>query len=255
MSAFAFMWSDVREQINKKLKEALEEKARETEATKSFFVEMEALIALRDPARQRQGQEAGGDKTSIVDRVSCGIHHLFNSFEHSQQQLQCASECIQQLQKEKQQLEKQLMDARVALREAEAERQKHDETKKQRDALTAQTEAQQRSLEQQALLIDGLKQRCCTLEAERRDLASMQSTVATGTSSSFRSLFASWGEGIQESRQRRGPDAETGDVMAYTLAQGLETEGPYLQLYSVLCDQFLFEALSLRMPVPSFLVP
>lgn len=56
MSAFAFMWSDVREQINKKLKEALEEKARETEATKSFFVEMEALIALRDPARQRQGQ-------------------------------------------------------------------------------------------------------------------------------------------------------------------------------------------------------
>lgn len=56
----------------------------------------------------------------------------------------CSSECIQQLQKEKQQLEKQLMDAKFALREAEAERQKHDETKKQRDALTAQTEVRLR---------------------------------------------------------------------------------------------------------------
>ncbi|KAL8453432.1 hypothetical protein Emed_000870 [Eimeria media] len=73
----------------------------------------------------------------------------------------------QQLLLEKQRLEARLEEANGALREAQAERLRLKEAEGQRDAFRIQAEAQQQSLEQQALLIDGLKQRCITLEAEK----------------------------------------------------------------------------------------
>ncbi|KAL8441655.1 hypothetical protein Emag_006987 [Eimeria magna] len=132
----------------------------------------------------------------------------------------CSADGRQQLLREKQRLEARLEEANGALRKAQAERLRLEEAEGQRDAFRIQAEAQQQSLEQQALLIDGLKQRCISLEAEKRELSCAQSTTAEGSGSSFRSLFFSWGP--QEGpRQRRGLE-EGGDVLSYTLADGLE---------------------------------
>ncbi|OEH79419.1 hypothetical protein cyc_05412 [Cyclospora cayetanensis] len=199
LNDFAFQEElDVREQINKKLKDALEAKTREAEAAKTFFVEADALLR---PLTQVQTPLPGTedeDGSSLVRRVSDGLHQLLGSLDASQQQL------------------------KRALAGTLADRQRLQEIERHRDALRVQTEAQQQSLDQLAALIDGLNQRCNTLEAERREWATASSTTVEGSSSSFQSLFASWGEGRGEARQRRVPDEETGDVLSYTLSEGLE---------------------------------
>ncbi|KAL8271619.1 hypothetical protein Esti_004424 [Eimeria stiedai] len=166
---------------------------------------------------QRQSEEE--DSSLLLRRVSQGIRDLTGALVAAQEQLQRAAEGRQELLLEKQRLEARLEEANGALREAQAERLRLKEAEGQRNALRIQAEVQQQSLEQQALLIDGLKQRCITLEAEKRELSCARSTTTEGSGSSFRSLFFSWGP--QEGpRQRRG--LEEGDVLSYTLADGLE---------------------------------
>ncbi|CDJ31536.1 uncharacterized protein EMH_0067620 [Eimeria mitis] len=99
--------------------------------------------------------------------ISSAVRCLLAAHQQAQQQLQQASERMQQLQQEKQQTEEQLSRVCLSLRSAEAECCRLQQLDRQRETLALQTQAQQRSLEQQAVLIDGLKQRCSTLEAER----------------------------------------------------------------------------------------
>ncbi|KAL8435497.1 hypothetical protein ACSSS7_002424 [Eimeria intestinalis] len=107
------------------------------------------------------------DGSLLLRRVSQGIRDLTGALNAAQDQLQRAAEGRQQLVLEKQRLEGRLEEANGALREAQIERLRLKEAETQRDAFRIQAEAQQQSLEQQALLIDGLKQRCITLEAEK----------------------------------------------------------------------------------------
>ncbi|CDI80831.1 hypothetical protein, conserved [Eimeria acervulina] len=158
---------DVREQINKKLKEALEEKARETDEQRTFFLEMETLLSRFVSSSSSPSHQQEEDKKSLTGTVSAAIRKLLAALDHAQEQLQQASECMQQLQQEKQQTEEQLARTRLSLHAAERECLRLQQLDKQRETLALQAQAQQRTLKQQALLIDGLKQRCSTLEAER----------------------------------------------------------------------------------------
>ncbi|KAL8425849.1 hypothetical protein Efla_007270 [Eimeria flavescens] len=263
---------DVKDQINKNLKKALEAKTREAEAAKAFLIQTEAILrpflhrsfspsgcqhpsshllkrseetdAFKLPRSHLKGHflhlssssSSSSSSRAAVAAAAAAVASGAGAFEGEVASAVvsvalcvccCSGEEKQQLLLAGQQTEGKLQEAEWALKAAAAEAHRLADAEAQRDAFRLQLEAQQQSLEQQAFLIDGLKQRCSTLEAEKQDLLSSSSTTAEGGASSFRSLFFSWGPQHggpyrEGPRQRRAAEVSTGDVLAYTVAEGLE---------------------------------